>query len=148
MTKTTFAPVGERIADPLIELARCARRDRIVVAGARSRGLVFQLNRSGYHRVVTTANCGLPDGQFDAALVDWQEHSIKALATTLEWLVHFMTPSGVLAVRIDSREDGASRNLALLLDGLRFHIEAETRREHDIVVAARRRDRAPTALAA
>jgi hypothetical protein len=66
----------------------------------------------------------------------------------LDWLVHFLTPSGVLVVRIDSREHGASRDLALLLDELHFHIEAGTRREHDIVVAARRRDRARTALAA
>jgi hypothetical protein len=146
MTRSACSPAP--IADPLIEFARCARRDRIVVAGAKSRGLVFELNRNGYHRVATTANCGLPDGQFDAALVDWHEHSIKALATTLDWLVHFLTPSGVVVVRIDSREHGASRDLALLLDGLHFHIEAGTRREHDIVVAARRRDQARTALAA
>jgi hypothetical protein len=148
MTKIASVVSGERIADPLIELARCARRDRIVIAGAKGRGLMFELNRNGYHRVATTANCGLPDGQFDAALVDWHEHSIKALASTLDWLVHFLTPSGTLAVRIDSREPGASRNLALLLEGLHFHIEAGTRRKHDIVVAARRRDRAGTALAA
>jgi len=146
MTRANSAPAHN--ADPLIELARCARRDRIVVAGAKSRGLVFELNRNGYHRVATTANCGLPDGQFDAALVDWHDHSIKALATTLDWLVHFLTPAGVLAVRIDLRERGASRSLALLLEGLRFHIEAGTRRGDDIVVAARRRDRVQTAALA
>jgi hypothetical protein len=148
MTKLALAPTGEEAVEPLIALARCAKRDRIVLAGPKSRSLLLELHRNGYHRVATTTNCGLPDGQFDAALVDWHEHSVRALATTLDWLVHFLTPAAVLVVRIDAREPGASRKLALLLDGLHFHIETGTRRAHAIVVAARRRDRSPTALAA
>jgi hypothetical protein len=138
----------ESIVDPLVELARCSKQHRIIVAGSKGPELMFQLYRRGYRRVATTATCGLPDGLYDVALVDWQEHSVKALATTLDWLAHFLTPSAVLVTRVGSREAGASRKLASMLEKLGFRVEAGTRCAQGLVVSARRRDAAPKALAA
>ena len=141
-------PVRERITESLVELARCSKIRRIIVAGSNGPELMFALHRRGYIRVATTAACGLPQGQYDVALVDWQGRSIKALETTLDWLVHFLAPSAVAVIRVGSREGGASRKLASMLERLGFRVEAGTRCEHGLVVSARRRDAAPKALAA
>src|SRR4030081_449323 len=85
MTDISPTP-NESIVDPLVELARCSKQHRIIVAGTKGPQLMFQLYRRGYRRVATTATCGLPDGRYDVALVDWQDHSVQALATTLDWL--------------------------------------------------------------
>jgi hypothetical protein len=82
----------------MIDLARCSKLERIIVAGVNSAALMFELHRRGYVRVATTANCGLPAGQYDVALVDWRRRSIKALDPTLDWPVDFLTPAGVLAM--------------------------------------------------
>src|SRR3982074_3888742 len=95
MTDTSPTP-NESIVGALVDLARCARQHRIIVAGANGPQLMFQLYRRGYRRVATTATCGLPDGRYDVALVDWQDHSVQALATTLDWLPHLFSPPPVL----------------------------------------------------
>ena len=82
--------------------------------------------RSSCSSSIAVATCGLPDGRYDAALVDWQERSIKALATTLDWLVHFLAPSAVAVIRVGSREGGSSRKLASMLERLGFRVEAGT----------------------
>ena len=91
MIQTRLIPAGERIIEPMLALARCSKLQRIVVAGSKSGELMFELHRRGYVRVATTANCGLPAGQYDVALVDWRQRSIKALETTLDWLVDFLS---------------------------------------------------------
>ena len=83
MLQSHLTPSGERIIEPMIGLARCSKRHRIIVAGSQRSELMFELYRRGYSRVATTTTCGLPDGQFDVALVDWRQHSISALETTL-----------------------------------------------------------------
>ncbi len=115
MGQSRLTPAGERIIEPMIELARCSKLDRIIVAGATSAALMFELHRRGYVRVATTANCGLPAGQYDVALVDWRERSIKALDTTLDWLVDFLGSAGVLVVWIDPQEPAANRKLLSML---------------------------------
>ena len=90
MIQSHLTPSSERIIEPMIGLARCSKRHRIIVAGSRRSELMFELHRRGYSRVATTTTCGLPDGQYDVALVDWRQHSINALETTLDWLVHFL----------------------------------------------------------
>jgi hypothetical protein len=109
MGQLRLTPAGERIIEPMIELARCSKLDRIIVAGAKSAALMFELHRRGYVRVATTTNCGLPAGQYDVALVDWRERSIKALDTTLDWLVDFLGSAGALVVWIDPQESAANR---------------------------------------
>jgi hypothetical protein len=96
-TKPTAS--GERIIETMIELARCSKLHRIIVAGPMGPYHMFELHRRGYDRVATTTTCGLPRGQFDVALVDWRLQSIKALETTLDWLVHFLDRSAVLVIR-------------------------------------------------
>jgi len=109
---------------------------------------MFELRRHGFIRVATTASCGLPDGQYDAALVDWRLPSMKALAATLDWLVHFLGPDGILVVALDTRECPDRGKLRPVLAKLGFRVEGGTRCEHGIAISARRRDVTPRALAA
>jgi hypothetical protein len=98
----------------------------MIVAGSQRSELMFKLHRRGYSRVATTTTCGLPDGQYDVALVDWRQHSIKALETTLDWLVHFLTPSGVLVAWLDPQERAGNRKLRAMLEEHGFVVEAGT----------------------
>jgi hypothetical protein len=139
---------GERIIETMIELARCSKLHRIVVAGSKSPHQMFQLHRRGYNRVATTASCGLPRGQYDVAFVDWHLHSIKALETTLDWLVHFLAPTSVLVIWIDSRECTGHRKLGSILERQGFRVEAGTRCEQGFAVSARRLDTNQQAIAA
>ncbi len=139
---------GERIIATMTELAHCTNRHRIVVAGDQAPYHMFELHRRGYHRAVTTANCGLPRGQYDVALVEWQSHSIKALEATLDWLVHFLAPTGVVVIWADVSEGASQRKLESILRKLGFRLEAGTRCEGGIAVAARRLDVNQQALAA
>ncbi len=100
MTRNS-TPARERIAESLVELARCSRQHRFIVAGANSPELMFALHRRGYVRVATTTTCGLPHGQYDVALVDWQGRSIKSLETTLDWLVHYLGSPAVMVIWVD-----------------------------------------------
>src|SRR5882672_3018193 len=106
---------GKRIIATMIELARCSNLHRIILAGSKAPYQMFELHRRGYNRVATTADCGLPRGQYDVALVEWRLPAIKALETTLDWLVHFLGPSSVLVIWIDASESTNQRKLRLIL---------------------------------
>ena len=73
VVQSRFAPAIDRIIEPMLDLAHCSKLNGIVVVGANSAELMFELRRRGYVRVATTTNCGLPAGQYDVALVDWRE---------------------------------------------------------------------------
>jgi hypothetical protein len=107
-----------------------------------------EMHRRGYIRVSTTASCGLPRGQYAVALVEWQLPSIKALAATLDWLVHFLAPAGVLVIALDTRECPDRGKLRSMLARLGFRVEAGTRCEQGIAISARRLDVAQAAVAA
>jgi hypothetical protein len=143
MIQSRLTPTSERIIEPMLGLARCSKHHRIIVAGSQRSELMFDLHRRGYGRVATTATCGLPDGQYDVVLVDWRQHSIKALETTLDWLVHFLTPSGVLVAWLDPQERAGNRSLRAMLEEHGFVVEAGTVRDHGSAVAARRCDPCP-----
>ena len=143
MLQSHLTPSGERIIESMIGLARCSKRHRIIVAGSRRSELMFELYRRGYSRVATTTTCGLPDGQFDVALVDWRQHSINALETTLDWLVHFLGPSGVLVAWVDPQERAGNRKLRAMLETHGFVVEAGTVRDYGSAVAARRCEARP-----
>ena len=68
MIQSRLAVAGDRIIEPMLDLARCSNLNRIIVAGAKSAALMFELHRRGHVRVAPTANCGLPAGQYDVAL--------------------------------------------------------------------------------
>jgi hypothetical protein len=140
MVQSRRAVAGDRIIEPMLDLAGCSNLHRIIVAGANGAALMFELHRRGYVRVATTANCGLPAGQYDVALVDWRERSIKALDTTLGWLLDFLTPAGGLAVWLDPQEPAANRKLRAMLEKHGLIVEAGTVREHGSAVLARHSD--------
>src|SRR6476619_4562447 len=147
MIQTRLMPSSERIIEPMLALARCSKHHRIIVAGSQRSELMFELHRRGYGRVATTTTCGLPDGRYDVALVDWRQHSINALETTLDWLVHFLTPSGVLVAWLDPQERAGNRKLRAILEEHGFVVEAGTVRDHGSAVAARRCDPYPLSKA-
>jgi hypothetical protein len=79
----------------MIALAQCSKLQRIIVAGEKSIELMFELERRGYARVASTANCGQPAEQYEVALIDWRRRTFRSLETTLDWLVDFLRPDGV-----------------------------------------------------
>ena len=143
MIQSRLMPSSERIIEPMLALARCSKHHRIIVAGSQRSELMFELHRRGYGRVATTTTCGLPDGQYDVALVDWRQHSINALETTLDWLVHFLGPSGVLVAWFDPQERAGNRKLRAMLEAHGFVVEAGTVRDYGSAVAARRCEARP-----
>jgi hypothetical protein len=110
--------------------------------------LMLSLHCRGYGRVSTLATCGLPHGQYGVALVDWQGRSIKALETTLEWLLQFLASSAVLVIWLDSQEPATSQKLESVLDRLGFQVEVGTLCEHGLAISARRLDVPQIAVAA
>lgn len=131
---------GSKI-DSIIELARCADHHRILLAGARNPDAVSGWRRRGYRRAVTIAGSPLPRGQYDVAVVEWRKHSIRALESTLDWLVHFLSPRGMLVVWVDGASDAPSarRSLRAAIERLGFHVEAGKRRQNGFVLSASRR---------
>ena len=148
MVQSRLTPSSERIIEPLLGLARCSKSHRIIVAGSQRSKLMFELHRRGYSRVATTTTCGLPHGQYDVAFVDWRHHSIKALETTLDWLVHFLAPSGVLVAWLDAQERAGNRKLRAMLEEHGLVVVAGTVRDQGSAFAARRCDPCPLSKAA
>jgi hypothetical protein len=148
MNQPRAGAAEEQIIETMIELARCSKRHRIVVAGARGPHHMLELHRLGYRRVATTATCGLPRGQFDVALVDGELQSIRALETTLDWLVHFLASSGVLVVHVDWQNRAGGQRLESMLERLGFRIEVGTRCGHSLAVLARPQDAGQQVMAA
>jgi hypothetical protein len=137
-------PADAGIIQPMIELARCAKGQRIIVAGSKSGELRLELHRRGFVRVATTASCGLPAGQYDVALVDWRQRSVKALETTLDWLMNFLCPTGVVVVWVDPQEPAGNRKLRSAIEKHGLVIEAGIVHEYGSAIAAQRRETKPT----
>lgn len=148
MALRNSTPAHERITESLVELGRCSRQHRIIVAGSSSPELMFALHRRGYVRVATTTTCGLPHGQYDVALVDWQGRSIKSLETTLDWLVQYLGSPALMVIWVDVQERAANRKLTAMLARVGFRVEVSSRCEDGLAVSARRRDAVQTAVAA
>jgi hypothetical protein len=148
MSQLKVSSSGERVLDAMIELARCSKRQRILLAGSNGPRRLFDLNRRGFNRAATTAVCGLPCGQYNAGLVEWQGSSIKALGATLDWFVHFLAPQGALAIWIEGCALADHRRLVVMLERLGFLIEVGTRCETGFAVCARRREMSDMAKAA
>jgi hypothetical protein len=142
--KPTFP--SERVIETMIGLARCSRSHRILISGSDAADRMFDLSGRGFNRVATTATCGLPRGQYDVAWVEWHLHSIRALETTLNWLVHFLARKSALVIWIDSNADKA--RLESTVERLGFDVEAVTRIALGVAVSARRVDVNQQAMAA
>ena len=124
----------------MLALGRCSRQHRIIVAGSKSVELMFELHRRSYNRTASTANCGLPAGQYDVALVDWRRRTFRVLETTLDCLVDFLTPTGILVVWVDPQKPAANEELRSSLRRRGFVIEDGTVHEFGYAVSARRLD--------
>jgi hypothetical protein len=126
--------------EPMLALGRCSKQHRIIVVGSRSVELMFELHRRGYNRAASTANCGLPAGQYDVALVDWRRRTFRVLETTLDWLVDFLSSKGILVVWVDPQKPAANEELRSSLQRRGFVIEDGTVHEYGYAVSARRLD--------
>jgi hypothetical protein len=148
MTVSRVTPAGDRIIDPMLALASCSKQHRIVVAGSRGVELMLELQRRGYARAAATANCGHPAGQYDVALVDWRRRTFKTLEVALDWLVEFLSPTGMLVVWVDPQKAAANEALRLALQRRGFVIEGDTVHDCGCAVSARRRETYPVRKAA
>ena len=148
MTSSRTTPAGDRIIEPMIALACCSKQHRIVVGGSKGVELMLGLQRRGYARAGATANCGHPAGQYDVALVDWRRRTFKTLEVALDWLVDFLSPSGVLVVWVDPQKTAANETLRLSLERRGFVIEGGTVHDCGCAVSARRREMNPVRKAA
>jgi hypothetical protein len=143
-----YVPSDEQIVKALVELARAAKSHRIIVAGSNYSEVFLELHQLGYVRVATTKTCRIPCTLYDVAVLAWREQSIKALATTLDWLVHFLRPGGVVVVWLEPHERMPSRQLRARLQRLGLRIESGTRCECGVSILARRLESTPTAESA
>jgi hypothetical protein len=132
----------------VIALAQCSKLQRIIVAGEKSGELMFELERSGYAHVASTANCGRPAEQYEVALVDWRKRTFKALETTLDWLVYLLRPDGVLVVWTDRQKVQNRESVNAALERRVFIVEAATAHADSSLVSARRRQVKPIPKAA
>jgi hypothetical protein len=148
MIHSPILSTGERIIEPMIALARCSTLQRIIVAGSKSLELTAELNRRGFDRVASTANCGRAANQYDIALVDWRGRTFRALETTLDWLVGFLAPEGVVVIWVEPQKPTARRNLRGALEGRGFVIEDGAVHDFGSAISARRRDVKPLPEAA
>lgn len=148
MTLSGSLPSVEPIVDAMIKLARAAKSHRVIVAGSDSAEVLLELHRRGYLRVTTTKTWRAPCDRYDVVLVTWREHSIKALATTLDWLVHFLSDAGVVVVWISRHERMLHQTLRLALERLGFRIESATACDNGVAVSARRLELNATAKVA
>jgi hypothetical protein len=145
---TSPMPYGsiDRITGTMIELARCSAEHRIILAGSNEPDRIFELRSCGFSRVVTTATCKPCRSQYDIAFVEWRQHSIKALETTLDWFVYFLSPAGVLVIWIDTAS--GQRKLRSAIERLGFHVETGTRCENGFIISARRNNVVQQTMAA
>src|SRR5262249_57011165 len=60
--------------------------------------------------------------------------AIKALDTTLDWLLDFLSPAGELVIWVDPQEPAANRKLRAMLEKHGLIVEAGTMREHGSAV--------------
>jgi hypothetical protein len=148
MTRSRDAVAIERIIEPMVALAGCSKLQPIVVVGTKSIELMFELNRRGYARVASSANCGQAAGQYDVALVDWRQRTFRALETTLDRQLEYLSPGGVLVLWLDAQKPAANQAIRSALEARGLVIEAATVREDGSAVAARRREMPPLLKAA
>ena len=148
MTQPRLASPDERIIEPMLALARCSKLQRIIVAGSKGIELMFVLHRRGYLRAAASANCGHAAGQYDVALVDWRQRSIKALDATLGWLVNHLSPAAVLVVWVDPQKSTGKQKLHSALERHGFRVEAGTVQEYGLAISARRLEATPISKAA
>jgi hypothetical protein len=148
MNSLSSTHAGDRVIEPMIALAGCSKHHRVIIAGSKAVELMLDMHRRGYVHAAATANCGRPAGQYDTALVDWRRRTFKTLESTLDWLLKFLSPDGLLVVWVDPQKPAAIQSLRLALEKRGFAIEADTVHECGCAVSARRHQTSPMQKAA
>lgn len=148
MNTLSSTHAGDRVIEPMIALAGCSKLDRVIIAGSKAVELMLDMHRRGYVHAAATANCGRPAGQYHTALVDWRRRTFKTLESTLDWLLKFLSPDGLLVVWVDPQKPAVIQNLRLALEKRGFAIEADTVHECGCAVSARRHQTSPMRKAA
>jgi hypothetical protein len=143
MNQSASAASGGKIIETMVELARCSKLHRIIVAGSKSLSHMFELRDRGYNRVVTAACYNLRRGGYDVGLLDWRLQQIDDIEAKLSWLA----PTSVLVVWLDAGERAEQRKLGSILAKQAFRVEAGTLCEHGLAIAARRQDANQQAIA-
>jgi hypothetical protein len=139
---------GDRIIDPMIALAGCSTRQRILVVGSRSMELMQELHRRGYLLAAAAGNCGRPTAQYHVGLVDWRRRTLHALETTMDWLASFLTPSAILVVWVDAQKPAAADSLRTLVAERGFVVLRGTVHDCGYALLARRSQTYPVEKAA
>lgn len=103
--------IRDRIIEPMIALAGCSTRQRIVVVGAKSMELMMDLQGRGYLLAAAAGNCGRPAAQYDVALVDWRRRPLSALDAAMDWLDGFLSARAVLVIWLDAQKPAAKDSL-------------------------------------
>ena len=80
--------------------------------------------------------------------MDWRQRTVRTLEGTLDRLVNFLSPAGVLVVWVESQKPVANQDLRSALEKRGFVIEAGTVREDGSAISARRREMSPISEAA
>jgi hypothetical protein len=148
MNQSAVTASGEKIIETMIELARCSKLHRIIVAGSKNLSHMFELHGRGYNRVVTAACYSLRRGGYDVGLLDWRLQQIKEIEAKLSWLSPLLAPTSVLVVWLDASERSEHQKLGSILAKLGFRVEAGTCCEDGFGISARRRGASRHALAA
>jgi hypothetical protein len=148
MNQSASAASGEKIIETMIELAQCSKLHRIIVAGSKSLGHMFELRSRGYNRVVTAMCYNLRRGGYDVGLLDWRRQQIKGIEAKLSWLAPLLAPTSVLVVWLDASERAEHWRLASILAKQGFRVEAGTCCKDGFGISARRRNAGEQALAA
>lgn len=133
-------PSQVKVADAMIRLSRGGKSRRVIVAGPASEDVFRELCRRGYSRLTSTSNNGVPSGEYDLAIVVWSRHSIRALESNLDWLVHFIRSVGVLVFWVGPEVDRRNRQLKGVIEGLGFRIKSRAACQGGLVVCAGRPD--------
>ena len=139
---------GDRIIDPMIALAGCTTRQRILVAGSKGMELTMELHRRGYLLAAAAGNCGRPSAQYDVALVDWRRRTLHALEPTMDWLTNFLSPRAVVVVWVDAQKPAANESLRALVAKRGFVIVRGTVHECGCALLAQRSQGYPVQKAA
>jgi hypothetical protein len=140
--------VSDRIVDPMMAIANCSTRQRIVVVGAKSMELMMALHRRGYLLAAAAGNCGRPAGQYEVALVDWRRRALHAVDTTMHWLDDFLSPRAVLVIWLDAQKAAAKEALRAAVTKRGFVVLQGTDHPCGSVLLARRSQALPVQQAA
>ena len=80
--------------------------------------------------------------------MDWRQRTFQALETTLDWLVEFLKPGGLLVVWLDPQKQAVRQGFYAGLERRGFVIEDRAVHEFGSAVSARRREEKPVPKAA